>query len=120
MTDLWHYAAGWQVALPGLMIACTALVVMSADLLVTDPDRDSLAALGVLGMVLTLLLVIGMWAAGGDPAGFGNVLRADRYALFFTGLICVGTIFTLLMSIDYLRDQPVPIGDYYEIGRAHV
>lgn len=115
MTNLWSYAAGWQVALPGLAIGLTALAVMVTDLLTTDPDRDSLAAVGIVGMVATLGLVIVLWVGGGVESGFQNVLRADRYALFFTGLICVGTIFTLLMSVDFLRDQPVPVGDYYAL-----
>ena len=115
MTDLWSHAAGWQVALPGLTIACTALLVMVADLIVEDPDRDSLAVLGLVGMTAALLVVIGLWLGNVPAAGFDNTLRADRYALFFSGVICVGTIFTLFMSIDYLRDQPVPIGDYYTL-----
>lgn len=115
MTDLWSYANGWHVALPGMAIACTALIVMAADLIVTDPDRDSLAVIGVGGMLGTLLLIVGLWLGGAANSGFGDVLRADRYALFFSGVICVGTILTLLMSVDYLRDQPVPIGDYYTL-----
>jgi NADH-quinone oxidoreductase subunit N len=113
MSDLSSFAAGWQVALPGLVMAVTGLLVMVVDLLVDDPDRDSLAVVGVFGMVTTLAVVIAMWVGGAPESGFGDVLRADRYALFFTAVICVGTILTLLMSIDYLRDQPIPLGDYY-------
>jgi len=116
MTDLWSYATGWQVALPGLAIAVTACLVMVADLVSDDPDRQGLAALGVAGLVVTLGVVWWLWLVGpADRGGYQNVLRADRWALFFTTLICAGTVLTLLMSIDYLRDHPVPRGDYYAL-----
>src|SRR5207247_2255386 len=43
------------------------------------------------------------------------VVLADRYALFFAVLVCVGAAFTVLMSIDYLRDNPLAGGDYYAL-----
>src|SRR5207249_1376052 len=42
-------------------------------------------------------------------------LRADRYALFFTALLCAGSLLTVLLSVDYLREQPLPAGEYHAL-----
>ncbi|MGH7895645.1 MAG: NADH-quinone oxidoreductase subunit N, partial [Candidatus Binatia bacterium] len=56
-----------------------------------------------------------LWPHTGEASGFQNTLRADRYALFFTVVACVGAALTILMSIDYLRDHPLAGGDYYAL-----
>ena len=54
-------------------------------------------------------------ASGGDAGGFQNTLRGDHYALFFAVLISAGAAFTLLMSVDYLREQPLPAGEFHAL-----
>ena len=104
--------SGWQAALPGFVVAATALVVMTLDLFMRGPDRDGLCVLGIGGLVLTIAGVLLMWRGTGDVAAFGNTLRADHYALFFAVVITGGSLLTLLISVDYLRRQPIPSGEY--------
>src|SRR6185503_5460446 len=114
--DLSAFTAGWQVSLPGLLVAATAMMVMIADLFIRSGDRDALALLGIAGLVGAAASGAAMlWPAGGPVAGFGDTLRGDRYALFFTVLICAGSILTLLMSVDFLREHPLPPGEYYAL-----
>ena len=108
-------AHGWQVALPAITALGAAFVVMLADLIMRGTERDGVAVVGVLGLIATMVVALVLW---GDPtaaAGFGNTLRADRFALFFAVVVCVGAAFTILMSIDYLRDNPLAGGDYYAL-----
>ena len=102
----------WQAALPGLIVAGTALVVMTLDLFMRGPDRDALAVLGIGGLVLTIAGTLVMWRAPAAVAAFDNTLRADHYALFFAVVITAGSLLTLLVSVDYLRRQPIPSGEY--------
>src|SRR6185369_10191199 len=102
----------WQAALPGLIVAGTALVVMTLDLFMRGPDRDALVALGIGGLVLTIAGTLVMWRAPAAVAAFDNTLRADHYALFFAVVITAGSLLTLLVSVDYLRRQPIPSGEY--------
>ena len=69
MTDL----GGWQAALPGIIVATTALVVMTLDLFMRGPDRDALCVLGIGGLVLTIAGTLAMWGTP-DVAAFGKVL----------------------------------------------
>ena len=114
--DLSGFTANWEVSLPGLVVAATAMLVMVADVLMSGDDRDSLAALGVTGLLVAAGVALWFWpGVGADAGGFQNTLRADGYAIFFTVLICLGSLLTLLMSIDYLRQHPVPPGEYYAL-----
>jgi len=105
----------WQVALPALIVAATALLVMAADVTVRSPDGDLLAALGITGLLVAGGVAVGLWLGDGPRAGFQETIRGDRYALFFTLVICAGSLLTLLMSIDFLRDHALPAGEYYAL-----
>jgi NADH-quinone oxidoreductase subunit N len=105
----------WQVALPALIVAATALLVMAADVTVRSPDGDLLAALGITGLLVAGGAAVALWLGGGPPAGFQETIRGDHYALFFTLVVCAGSLLTLLMSIDFLRDHALPAGEYYAL-----
>ncbi len=113
--DLSAFAANWQVSLPALIVAGTAMLVMAADLVSTGPDRDGLAVLGITGLIVAAGAAVWLWAAGGPTGGFQDTLRADRYALFFAVLLSAGSALTILMSVDFLRQHPLPAGEYYAL-----
>jgi NADH-quinone oxidoreductase subunit N len=113
--DLAPFAANWQVALPALILAGTAMLVMLADVLIDGPEREALAAVGILGCVAAAGAAVTLWVGAVDIGGFQDTLRADRYALFFTLLLCAGSALVLLMSVDYLRTTPLPPGEYYAL-----
>ena len=97
--DVAPFAGHWEVALPGLIVAATAMLVMAADLVVRDPDADALPVLGIAGLAAAAAAAAWLWGAAPAADGFASTLRADRYALFFTVLLCVGSILTILMSV---------------------
>ncbi len=120
MIDAGPFTAGWQVALPGLVVTATALLVMMVDVVVRGEDRDVLAILGMLGLAAAAASAVWLWVAGGDPVGYGDALRGDRYALFFAILLAVGSLLSLLMSVDFLREHPLPAGEYYALALLSV
>ena len=101
----------WQAALPGLVVAATGLLVMTLDLFLRGSDRDVLAVLGIGGLLIAVVGAVFMWQ-GSAAAAFGNTLRADHYALFFAVVIGSGSLLTVLLSVDVLRRQPIPAGEY--------
>jgi len=109
------FLANWEVALPGILVAVAAIIVMVGDLLSRGPDRDGLAALGIIGLAAAAGAAAWLWVVDGGPGGFENTLRADRYALFFTMLVCAAAALTLLMSVEYLRENPIASGDYHAL-----
>ena len=115
MIDPAPFTAHWQVALPGLIVAVAAMIVMAADALAPAGEGDGLALLGILGVGAAGLAAVWLWVGGGNAGGFQDTLRADRYALFFTVVLCAGSLLTLLLSVDYLREQPLPAGEYHAL-----
>jgi NADH-quinone oxidoreductase subunit N len=106
--------AGWQVSLPGLIVVAAGLVVLAVDL-VLRADRDALAAFGIAGLIGAVAAAVGLWLAGDPVSGFQNTLRADRFAIFFTVVICGGAVASVLMSVDFLRQHALPAGEYHAL-----
>jgi NADH-quinone oxidoreductase subunit N len=109
------FAAHWQVTLPALLVAVTAMVVMVADILVPGPDRDLLAVIGVTGLAAAAGVAVWMWLGPESAGGFQNTVRGDRYALFFALLLAASSTLTLLMSVEVLRERPLPAGEYHAL-----
>src|SRR5262249_20215502 len=107
--------AHWQVALPGLIVAATAMLVMATDMVVRDPDAEALPVLGITGLAAAAAAAAWLWGAAPVGDGFASTLRADRYALFFTVLLCAGSALTILMSVEFLREHPLPRGEYFAL-----
>jgi formate hydrogenlyase subunit 3/multisubunit Na+/H+ antiporter MnhD subunit len=115
MTDIGTFVSGWQVALPAITALSAAFVVMFADLVMRGTERDGVAVVGALGLAATIAVALWQWVEPSAISGFQNTLRADRFALFFAVVVSLGAVFTVLMSIDYLRDHPLAGGDYYAL-----
>ena len=113
--DVGPFAAHWEVALPGLLVAATAMLVMVADLVSADPDREALAGVALVGLATAAGAAVWLWAGGSGAGGFGETLRADRYALFFALLLIAATALTILLSVDFLRLHALPAGEYYAL-----
>jgi NADH-quinone oxidoreductase subunit N len=113
--DVAAFAAGWQAAWPGIVVGIAAFLVMAADLASRGPDRDGTAVVGIAGLLVAVAVAMIAWGAGGSPSGFRGVLLADRFGLFFTVLVCVGAALTILMSVEYVREQRLPAGDYFSL-----
>ncbi len=109
------FVTNWPAALPALVVVCTAFAVMIVDLLLRDGSRGVLAGIGVVGLGAAVAVAVSAWTGNGDPSAFQHMLRADRYGLFFTIVICISAGLTLLMSIEFVREWGLPAGDYYTL-----
>jgi NADH-quinone oxidoreductase subunit N len=103
----------WAPLLPVLAISATAIGVLIVDLFLTGPDRDALAWLAILGLVVTAVIAAVLW---GHPARtLNDTFVVDNYAVFFDLLFCVASVLTMLMAVDYLPTTAVRGGEYYAL-----
>src|SRR5579883_2879942 len=109
------FAGNWTVALPGLLVAAAAMLVMLVDAGWPRAEQRGLATLGLLGLAAAAGAALWRWQVGGPTSGFMDALRGDRYALFFALLVCAGAGLTLLMSIEYVEEQGLAAGEYYAL-----
>jgi len=101
----------WPALLPCIIVAATAIIVLVADLFMEGPDREGLGWLGMLGLGVAGIAAALLWSS--NAGGFGGSFVLDRFAVFFTVVLCFVGILTLLMSMDYLGSIRVEGGEYY-------
>jgi NADH-quinone oxidoreductase subunit N len=97
---------------PELTLAATAIVVILLDFLVKP--KWWLAAVSILGLVVSAGFTIAMWG-GGPAALFGNLLAVDNFALFFKLLFLVIAALVILASADYVAKFRRFQGEYYAL-----
>lgn len=103
----------WTALLPLLLAGGTALAVLLVDLWMQGPDRESLGWIGIVGLVVTAITAAMLWNT--HVSTLSDAIVLDRYGLFFTFLFCLTSIFTLLMSMNYLEHTEIRTGDYYSL-----
>ena len=98
---------------PELMVVITALVVLLCDLFLSKDKKAPLPFLSILGLVFSLIFSVSMLREGVAEYAFSNMIVIDRFALFFNSLFIVATIITILISINYIREESINYGEYY-------
>ena len=101
--------------LPELVVVITALVVLLFDLALAKDKKTPLAVLSLLGLALSLIFSIFMWRGDVSAYAFNQLIVIDRFTLFFNSLFIVATFITLLISINYLREEGINYGEYYAL-----
>ncbi|MFN8509681.1 MAG: NADH-quinone oxidoreductase subunit N [Deinococcaceae bacterium] len=81
--------------LPLMILLITAIFATLGGLYTS---RTFTAYVGVGGLVLTLLSLFSLW--GKNETAFAGSLRADNYALIFSGIMVIGTLLCALVSLD--------------------
>jgi NADH-quinone oxidoreductase subunit N len=112
--DLTMPSIGWLAALPLLLVTATALLVLGIDVVLPwGEERDGLAWVGILGLAATMVAAVALWGHGGTA--FGGTVTADRYALFFTLLVCGASALVVLMALDFLETSHIRFGEFYAL-----
>jgi NADH-quinone oxidoreductase subunit N len=96
---------------PELTLAATAVVVILLDFVVKS--KWWLAAVSILGLVVSAGFTISMW--GGSAALFNSMLAVDNFALFFKLLFLVIAALVILASADYVSKFSRFQGEYYAL-----
>jgi NADH-quinone oxidoreductase subunit N len=94
-------AADFEVLLPLLVIAATAVVVLLV--IAVSRRHDRTAAVTFLGLALAVASV--PIASRAAPRAVSPLLAIDRYALFFLGLTLCASLVVTLLSYGYLKER---------------
>src|SRR5690349_16850262 len=103
----------WLVALPSILVVGTGVLILLIDLWMEGPDHDALGWLGIAGLLVTAIASVSLWNV--HETSFNGGMSVDRFALFFNLLFCLGGTLMLLMSMNYLENTDVHVGDYYSL-----
>lgn len=91
-----------SLAGPELLIAAGALVLLMVGLYAGETSYRVVTWLAVVVLIVAGLLVVN---AGGKASAFGNAFVDDPFARFMKVVTLIGSLVTLIMSIEFARAQ---------------
>lgn len=99
--------------MPQLVVAVLAMVVLLADAVSPRMSKHALANITVAGLLLALGIQIAQQPQY-QPV-LQEMVIADRYAGFFNIVFLIGTLLSVLLSVDYLDREAISHGEYYAL-----
>ncbi len=110
MTMPWSDLAA---VLPELLVIGAACLIFVLDPITSIARKDTLAWIGL----ATLAMCCGVTAAqlSAHTTVFNGLVAIDAYAAFWKLLLYVVTGLTLLLSLSYLKEERLILGEYYGI-----
>lgn len=98
---------------PHLLILVTICILILIEALRPKNSNESTVPLvAVFGTALSLIYLAVIWKAPTTET-FSGMVILDRYATFFNIVILIGTLLTLLVSMNYMRKEGANQGEYY-------
>lgn len=98
---------------PLLSVVVGALVVLLLEVFLKRENRDYLAFVSILFLLNAGRECIRVWNR--DYTYFDGNLQLDNMALFLCLILTLATIFVILISMKYLRQQNTNLGEYYAL-----
>lgn len=114
----------WEIdylaLLPEIGIVVSILVVLALDLFLPRPLKYWTATVAVLGVTLSALPLIILWAGDARTPMFDGSYVVDDFAIVLKGLFLVAGYITLLMSVAYIESERYYQGEYYVLLLASI
>ncbi len=112
MTAPFNPGADTLQALPEVFLCTMAIIILILSFVAPD-RREWMEGLSVAAVVGTGALLLRQL---GEPASaFSGMYLVDNFALFFKAVFLISTLFVILMSINYLHLERVPVGEFYAV-----
>ena len=100
--------------LPELVLSAFGIVVMLLDPLVDE--EKSQETLGLIALGGTFVALGSTWFMSQSPGmAFSNMVRADRFSVFFHVLVIAIAAVVILTSFEYMAVQRIRAGEYYAL-----
>ncbi len=106
-------AAGLTSFLPAILVGVFALLVLMLDLFSPRDQRANVGVITLIGVALALWATLRLWGTQGEL--FGGMILIDSASLFFQGILLVVAFMTILLSIQYVVQEELELGEYYAL-----
>jgi NADH-quinone oxidoreductase subunit N len=103
----------WVGATPFLLVTGTALATLLLDLWVPPRRRAWLVGAGLIGLLLTALVLVRGFGEGARVVG-GMLILDDFSRFFHIIFLCVAAL-TIMVSVRYVEGAGLPGGEYYAL-----
>lgn len=98
--------------LPEILLTVLAIAVLIMDLIFRKGNKDVLAYMSIVGLLI--ILPVSLLVVEQKPV-FGGMVISDNFSSFFDVIFILAAIFTILISMDYLKKVNKQRGEYYYI-----
>ncbi|BCJ87737.1 NADH-quinone oxidoreductase subunit N [Effusibacillus dendaii] len=111
-----NFVSLWNVMAPEVVMVLGGFILLVIDLFLKEQQKRVLPWLGMLAVLVAGGLVIANMVhlqSAKDIKALSDFLYiVDDYGNIFKLIVLMGTFFTLLMSVDYLKQVQIPRGEY--------
>jgi NADH-quinone oxidoreductase subunit N len=98
---------------PELVMICTALFLILLDLIVKK--KEIVAVAGIAGALVALYVSYKVYTLFGTQTAFSGMFVMDGYSNFFKLIFYINVIFTIAISLKYIRIERASFGEYYAL-----
>ena len=95
-----------SVALPELVLAASGLGLLLLGVFMGERGFRPVSWAVFGAMALTFVIVV-WWGYGDSVIAFGGLFRADAFGVFMKGLVLLGSMTAIVLSLDYLERERV-------------
>jgi len=107
----------FSAALPEIVILSMTMVVLMADVFLTDRDQNGLYLLVQFTLVAAFLVALGQYREYPTPViTFDGQYILDKLAVLSKLLIYLFSSFAFAYSREYIKDRKIRRGEYYILG----
>jgi NADH-quinone oxidoreductase subunit N len=101
-----------RAILPQIILCLTALIVLLEDVFSKQEKKSNLGYMSLMGVGLAILSVL--FLSGRSESAYSGMLLVDGFASFISLIVCVVTVLTILISINYQKFvSSINCGEYY-------
>jgi NADH-quinone oxidoreductase subunit N len=98
---------------PLIVVLAGAAIVLMLDLVVAPAQRAVLAYVSLAITAIAFVACVPLW--NNSRFAYADMVHVDRFGLFFSVVVLGAVALTILLSIDYLRQQEMNYGEYYPL-----
>lgn len=104
--------------LPLIVVVATGLIVLTLDLFARPGHKAYLGWLTAVGFVLAGFAAYWVWRVGEvdfSTPYIGSMLVVNPFGMFWTVVILLAALLSVLISVDHMREQGAESGEYYAL-----
>ncbi|MDO8722342.1 MAG: NADH-quinone oxidoreductase subunit N [Syntrophales bacterium] len=98
---------------PELILSIAAMFVLLVSVFLPKGRKNPAAYLSLLGIFFAFVSSIFLW--GNPRYAFNNMILVDNFALFFNSIFLIAAGLSILMSVNYLKEEEMNHGEFYAL-----
>src|SRR5215216_842442 len=104
----------YHAILPELITSTVAIIIMMVDAISRRIERRIAGAISLVGLVGAAAAVFSLWGRNGETS-YGGMIVTDHFRLVFTLVFLIVTFLTVLISLRWVKDEELPVGEYFAL-----